>query len=364
MIVTRYIVKEITKTTLAVLVVLLCVAMSNEFVTQLGKAAAGELPASIVLTLVVAYLPSLLSMLLPLSFFLGVVFGLSRMYADSEMTAFLACGLNWRRLVKITMIPTLVVAAIALLLQAVVTPRSFAYQEEMLARAQSDLLSYALSPGQFQKSFDGKTILFAKSLSEDKKRAADIFVAELPNAEQDKPWRVTYGSSAKRWRDPKTKQEYIVVARGSRYEGDPGAANFSIIDFASYGIRLNQKIKAADFNIRAVPTSELWASEDPKAQQELQWRLTVPISILIVAWLALPLSVVAPRSGRYSSLLPAMVVVIIYSNLLLLTRSWLQDGALPLWLGYWWVHGLGLLCGGWLTMRQSGWWRRKFRATT
>lgn len=359
MIVTRYIAKEISKTTLAVLLVLLCVAMSNEFVVQLSKAASGELPASIVLTLVVVYIPALLSMLLPLALFLGIVFGLSRMYADSEMTALLACGMSWRRLLKITMLPTLIIAVLTLFLQTVVTPQSFAYQEALLAQAESDLLSYALSPGQFQRSVDGKTILFVQSLSDDKKRASDIFVAESANPDLDKPWRVTYGESAKRWRDPHTKQEYIVVRNGSRYEGDPGQADFRIIDFARYGIQLHQKMKVADFNIRAVSTADLWRSDDEEASLELQWRLAGPISILVVAWLALPLSVVAPRSGRYSSILPAMIVVIVYSNLLLMTRSWLLDGSLPMWLGYWWVHGLGLLVGGVLTIKQAGWWRRK-----
>jgi lipopolysaccharide export system permease protein len=93
---------------------------------------------------------------------------------------------------------------------------------------------------------------------------------------------------------------------------------------------------------KAMPTSELWNSKDLEYKAELQWRLTIPISTLIIAMLALPLSQTTPRSGRYANLALAIVLYLVYSNLLSVSTTWIEKQTIPIWIGTWWVHGLAL----------------------
>ncbi len=85
---------------------------------------------------------------------------------------------------------------------------------------------------------------------------------------------------------------------------------------------------------------------DPNAAAELQWRLSIPLSALLLALLALPLSSVSPRQGRYSQVFPAILIYVIYVNLLFVARNWVEQKTVPVSVGIWWVHGVFLLLVG------------------
>ena len=80
--------------------------------------------------------------------------------------------------------------------------------------------------------------------------------------------------------------------------------------------------------------------------------------MLVLALLAVPISHSQPRQGRYARLLLALLVYIIYVNLLGAGRSMIGSGALASWAGLWWAHLLPLLLAWWLLRRQLGlsWW--------
>ena len=70
--------------------------------------------------------------------------------------------------------------------------------------------------------------------------------------------------------------------------------------------------------------------------------------------LAVPLSRSAPRQGKYSRLLVAVLIYVIYSNLLGVSQTWVEQGTLPGMLGLWWVHVALALLIWWLLARQYG----------
>ena len=75
----------------------------------------------------------------------------------------------------------------------------------------------------------------------------------------------------------------------------------------------------------------------------MQWRLTVPVATLIIAMLALPLSQTSPRSGRYANLAWAILLYLVYSNLLSLGKNWIIKERVPAWIVTWWVHIVALI---------------------
>ena len=100
------------------------------------------------------------------------------------------------------------------------------------------------------------------------------------------------------------------------------------------------------------PTA-LWRSSRLNHRIELHWRIAIPVVLLVLALLAVPLAYVAPRQGRYGKLGVALLVLIVYLNLLAFTRAKIEDGIIPLALNFWWVHLLFLLLALALIYRRN-----------
>ena len=107
--------------------------------------------------------------------------------------------------------------------------------------------------------------------------------------------------------------------------------------------------------------SALIRSADPLHRAELQWRIGVPLSTIILAVFAVPLSRSQPRSGRYGRLAVGLLVFIIYFNLLSAAKAWIEKGEIDPSLGLWWVHGVVLLAALLLLALQNQYHRRLFR---
>ena len=157
---------------------------------------------------------------------------------------------------------------------------------------------------------------------------------------------------------PKTGAEYIVLGDGKRYLGAPGNPEYSMMSFSEYGIRLPTETLRVRDRVRARPTQDLRDLNDLEALSELQWRTTLPLSILVMSVLSVPLSRVAPRKGKFSTIFPAMVAILIYSNCLMLTRNWVEVGWMSPWVGLLWPHVVALTFAGILLAKQTHWWQR------
>jgi lipopolysaccharide export system permease protein len=72
---------------------------------------------------------------------------------------------------------------------------------------------------------------------------------------------------------------------------------------------------------------------------EIQGRIATPISALILVLLAIPLSFVDPRSGRSGNMMMAVLVFIIYNNLISIAQAWISQGRVAGVVGLWPVHG-------------------------
>ena len=85
--------------------------------------------------------------------------------------------------------------------------------------------------------------------------------------------------------------------------------------------------------------------------------------IPIVTLIAVPLSKVNPRQGRFSKLVPAALLYAIYYILLQVSRDQVAAGELPGSVGLWWVHVLFILIGAIVFQGFEGRsWRRKTTA--
>ena len=120
----------------------------------------------------------------------------------------------------------------------------------------------------------------------------------------------------------------------------PGQDDFRLLRFARNDLRLpdNGNDEPGEAIRRAAPTAELWRSEEPLQRAELHWRLAPPLSALVLALLAVPLSRSNPRQPRYAGLIVAILAYVVYANLLALGRAWLAQEQLAFAAGLWWVY--------------------------
>ncbi len=350
----RYLSREIFQTLVGVILVLLLIFLSNRLVRYLADAAAGQLPADVIFTLVALKTVKYLILLLPLGLYLSVLLVLGRLYRDSEMTALAACGVGTMRLYRPVLLLALPLALAQGIFSLQIVPWADGQETRIIGRAQEQMDISAVSPGRFREGpqgVNGRRVIYVQSVSAGG-QLHDVFIQVRENGESV----LLSAARGHVEHDPRTGNRYLVLEDGYRYHGVPGSAGFRILHFARHGILLRAGDEAhGQVKLNAVPTASLWGSSAPPEQAELQWRLSIPVATLSLALLALPLGRVKPRKSNYGRLLIAVVVYVIYFNLLALAQTWTEKGQIPAMLGLWWVHALMFALVAVLLVRQNGW---------
>lgn len=336
-IIQRYLVLEILKSSTATTLILFIILMSNTLGRVLSDVSEGKTPLQALLPVLLGQSVHILSLLLPLGFFLGVVFAFGRLYKDHELIVLQACGYGYRSLftvVLITMLPVVMLTAWC----------SIWLGADMLQRAKNIIDEEKnvhefeqLKVGQFNASRNKNHVFFMQSMSADRMQVFDIIITRQGKREN-------MFETARQGRhkvNEKTGDLFLEVGPGTRYEGTAGQADYTIVEFERHGILLEKK----ENRVRTLKSkqkyfSQIIASDSHKDRVELLWRVAIPVTLIVLGLLAAPLSYIAPRQGRYGKIGYALLVFIIYLNLLGLSKTWLEAGALPLWLNFWWVHGL------------------------
>lgn len=338
-IIDRYISQEIIISWLAVLFVLVLVVISADAVHLLSWLVDGRIPMDMFFGLLLSNFYEFTVMLIPLSLLLGILLAFGRLYKDSEMTAVMSAGLGpmqWYRPLLLVALPTTI---LMLYLTLFVIPSVVEHRDGMMAEIKSRTELSALFAGRFNQSREGNAIFFLESQSEDGKVMDHVFYQQQRNGVS----QVDIAQHARNHYDEQGRN-YMVMESGTHYEGESGSDQYKITEYQEYGVFIpGAKNVGTTLSVKALPSIQLWQSNLPKYQAELQWRLTVPIATLIIAMLALPLSKTTPRSGRYANMGWAILLYLVYSNLLSLGKNWIIKERVPVWVGTWWVHILAII---------------------
>jgi len=215
---------------------------------------------------------------------------------------------------------------------------------ETLFRDQHNLTEFdTLIPGRFQTLTSGKRVTYTEGIS-DEGELARVFINDYKEAVDNEPREaVTVIADSGKTQVDGAGRRFLVLNNGRRYQGKPGEKNYQSIEYEEYG-----QLVVSGASIRgkkrrtAIPTSELFGATDAKAVSELHWRVGVVLLIPVIALLAIPLARVNPRQGRFTRLVPAMILCFVYILALSGARTALEKGDIPLDLGLWWIHGIAL----------------------
>lgn len=360
MIISRYLTKEVYATLLATTFILLLIFISNQFIHYLNQAASGGLPVRAVMQLMSLQVPLLLGYLLPLGLFLGILLAYGRLYVDQEMTVLAANGVSNAQLLRITLGFSTLIALVVSFLMLWVEPQLAWYREHIFAEAAVASPFETIFPQRFQGLADGQWVFYVNDVSRDRLNLQEVFAAKTPTS-ANPAWTIVSSDSGHQWMNPTTGDQFLALTSGYRYTGIPGQRNFQIVKYQEYDIRVQTQKLRMPKEVEYLSTWELWKRrhQDPLAATELQWRLTMPTATLILALLAVPLSQVRPRQGRYAKLLPAILFYIIYADLIFVTEAAMQHGKMPIFPGLWAIH-LGMLVIALICIASWVGWKRVF----
>ncbi|MHA3893434.1 LPS export ABC transporter permease LptF [Acinetobacter sp. GXMZU3951] len=308
MIIRRYLVKQVVSTSLVVIALLTLIMMGGRLIKYFGVAAQGRLDASILFSIIGYRMPEFLTLILPLGFFIGLMLVFGRLYVDHEMAVMNGSGISRHQLARLLIPMTLIFMLVQASLMLWMSPWGLR-QFEQLTTSQAVRTGFDLvRPKEFISS--GPYTIYAGDLSEDRRNLKDIFFYQRAEKE-GKPDVMILAKEATRVEVANDTANVVDLVQGRRYEIYPGHPKYTQAEFQSYRLRLENDAEAKfeSAEVEALTTGKLWQNRnDPVVASELGWRIFVPLVMIVALGLAVALSEVSPRQGRYLKLFPALLI--------------------------------------------------------
>ena len=328
--------KELFYTSLSTILILAGVVIAQRSVYIFRLAAKGIIPNDAIDTILVFNLLKHLPLLLSLTLFLTVLITLTRWYKDSEMVIWFSSGMGLSSFIKPIIMFSLPIIILITALSFYISPWAVHKAEEFKKGLKSRDELATITPGVFKESQSDNRIFYVEGFSELGNIVKNIFVQSVQNGKLG----IVIANEGVR-EENKRGEDYIIMKEGRRYEGQSNSQEFSTTYFKEYGILIEKeapKIISVGEVYEAKSTLELLASESSRYKAELYWRLSLPISALLLVFLAIPLSVINPRSGRSANIILALLLFVIYNNLLGVSHSIVSISKTTILYGLWPVH--------------------------
>ena len=332
MILLRYLNRDLVNTTMAIIFILLLIIISNMFLRYLSIVSVSNIEANAILKMIAIMLPKYIAYLIPMSFFFAILLVFGKLFSNNELTAVFACGIGWFKIIKFIMIPVLSLAIIEIILTLVVLPNMDQTFDMVRKTTAKNSLIKLISPGKIIAFNNGNEVIYNQSTNK-KGEMKNIFIYK-----KNKNNSYTIITAPTGYADINNNKQQLILKDGFYYhintdnsinKGDFSEATQSLPNYVKYN---------KNNSTESTPTLSLLGDKRLEYQAELQWRLSFPISIFILTLIALAISRLKPRQGRYSKIIPALIIFIMYFNFLSLSKSWIASGVIPGFIGLWWVH--------------------------
>jgi lipopolysaccharide export system permease protein len=317
----RSLVREFANNGLLLFSILVGIVVISQLIRFLGEAVSGRLAVDGVLALLGFSAMNYLPVLLSISLFLSILLTLSRSYRDSEMVVWFGSGIGLTFWIRPVLSYALPVVALIALLSLVLSPWSLNKAADYKRTLESRDDVTAATPGTFRESRQADRVYFVDNAELGSNRVGNIFVQSQQNGKLG-----------------------TMMAKQGLQETMPNGDRFLVL---LNGTRYAMRIESAPHkdpipNLQAMSTIELWQQPTTWHISELEWRIGLPLSAIILALLAIPLSYVNPRSGRSFNLIIALILYMVYYNMISVTNSWVGAGKISAALGLIGIHGVML----------------------
>ncbi len=270
--------REFASTGLLVSSILLGIVVFTQLIRLLGESVSGVLAVDGVLAMLgftsLNYLPVLLS----ISLFLSVLLTLSRSYRDSEMVVWFTSGIGLTRWIRPVLGYAIPVTLVIALLSLVLSPWALTKADEFKRRLDSRDDVSAATPGAFRESKQSDRVFFLEDVDTQNKRVGNIFVQSTQNGKEG-----TMVAKEGYQETAPNGDRFLIMLNGTRYEGIPGQADFKIVEFERYAMRIEAaELRQEVPNLKAYPTLYLLRNPTSWNISELEWRIGLPLSALVL----------------------------------------------------------------------------------
>lgn len=349
LIIDRYIIKDVVYTFLGVTTVLLLIFISGQLIALYGKVAGGSLPLKSVMTMLGLDSITNLVVVLPLSFYIGILLAFTRLHKDNEMVVLAASGISEWRVLRALLLVGLIFSLIVGSLALFIAPWAEAKGEIILKQAKEQSELEGMTAGRFKELTHGEGVFYIQEYNDKTGAMGNVFLQHDDKYKNS----IISAMSGVRMTSEQTGDQYFVMLNGYRYdtqirsERSGQQPRSAVIRFERHGMLVQDDAaeQKLDLRLRSIPSLELWRRGTLPDLSELQKRFSTIIVCLVLTILALPLSRTSPRQGRYTKLAMALLIFIIYSNMINVSAAWINQQAISPWIGLWWVHLLALVTG-------------------
>ncbi len=321
---------------------LICLVLAVIFASfssaaYLADAAHGMLDGTTVVLLTALKTLVSLEALLPTALYLGIIVGLGRLYSDTEMTALLASGVSEMQILRHVAWLVVLVAMLVASLTLQVRPWAYHMAYQLEARAVAELDIDKLEGGRFYRLGQTDNVLFAAHIDREQDTLRDVLFRNVPAG----------GTQIIRAREASLGMTeagvpVMIFRDGHAYHLDnKNTGTDLILRFETLSLPLHGfEDNGTGYKRKAQPLAKLAASEQPGDLAEYQWRLSMPLTTVILGLLAVPLSRSRPRQGRFARLFVAILMFALYYNLLSVARTWVDQAKVEALPGIWWAHAV------------------------
>ena len=321
-IIPRYIARDIVSSMVAVAVVLLMIILGKLFIQLLAEVLDGDLTADMLGTVLVLGVIRFLVILLPFSLFLSIILVLTRMHKDSEINAAMAGGASNQEFLQAVMLVGAPILLVLYVLVSYVSPWANRFAEVVENVTEQTLLLDQITPGKFIEMEESGWVIYAQGEDIPSGSLTHVFLQR--NNGQNIV--VEVAESARMMEIP-GEGDAFVLFNGKTIDGVPGNRNFAITEYKEHRIfppRTDFSKEASKAKYQNIHV--LSENDSPDYRAELFQRFSIIVSTLILMILAVPLSKVGPNSGRFSRLALAVIIYILYLNLVIVACSWIKKG--------------------------------------
>ena len=343
----KYIRRNLVTLFFAIIFIIGLVVFGNQFVMMVQESVERGIPLQELMPLVSFKMIRDVSLILSLSLFLAIILTISQLYKNSEAVAMNSLGLSDKHF--IVFIQPLVLLSFVIIFFLTIYAVPWAMQQKNIMEEETKNASEFsfITEGEFEVFKQGKIVFYA---SESKpldtiegQNMEEIFIYAFDN---EKPV-ILLASEAKKYIDSESKSIYLRLKDGVRYQGIPGNENINILNFDWYDLEIVsgelQESIVIYTKIEGKSTLDLVKEGGRYANAELQWRLSQPITVLILSVIGVFLGKTSPRGGKGVNLLIGIIVFMLYYNGLLIAKSAIELGQMDPIIGLWGVHLLMVL---------------------
>ena len=361
-ILTRYILREILSHAAIGVAVFTFVLFTRDLGRILDLVARNSAPLPSVAELFFFTVPVALTYTIPMGVLVGILIGLSRLAADSEITAMRASGIGIWSFLRVISVFVLAAWLLAMVNGIYIAPRSQAALGRLEDKLKSAQASFEIQPHVFYEGFP-KLVLYVDDVHT-RPGAADwkgVFLADVTDPAAP---RITLAESGILVSEgPQTL--HLHLNNGSTHETLPGSADrYQISTFAQSDIPIT--VPVTDTNqSQAAPlgeltTQELWQQAqrgDVMARRwtliELHRRFALSTACVVLALVGIPLGLSSKKGGKSAGFVLTILLVFAYYSASLIGVSLAKEGRVSPELGVWLADILFFAAGAFLLWRAE-----------